>query len=58
MSALLGLAGRALLGWSGLGRGSLSAEGRLSEDRAADRKLMVDRSASVCSSKSREVKLT
>ena len=55
---LLDLAETALLGSSALGRGSLSGEGRLSEVRAADRKFMVERSASVCSSTSREEKVT
>jgi len=58
MKALLGLAETALLGSSVLGLGSLSGKGRLPEDRAADRKLMVERRASVCRSKSREAKVT
>ena len=48
----------ALLGSSALGLGSLSGEGGLSEVRAVDRKFMVDRSASVCSSTSSEEKVT
>ena len=56
--ALLDLAESALLGSSALGLGSLSGEGGLSEVRAVDRKFMVDRSASVCSSTSSEEKVT